>query len=357
MSILRDLRALGQQVWLDNLSRTLINDGELARLIDLGLAGITSNPAIFQKAIASGQYYGDDLAKLKQQSLSAERRYELLAIPDVQRACDMMRPVFDESKGDAGFVSLEVSPNLAHDEEGTVAAARRLHDEVNRPNVLIKIPATPEGLPAIERSIGAGISINVTLMFSLEHVDAVANAYIAGLEKLAASGGDVAKIKSVASLFLSRSDGAVDKKLEEMGGDALMLRGRTAVALGKLAYARWQEIFGSPRFAALKAKGARVQPMLWASTGTKNAAYSDLLYVEPLIGPDTVNTMPDATLAAMLDHGKAAVTVDRDVAAARAQFEALSKIGIDMKEIGLALQRDGVVQFEQAFAKLLEVTA
>ncbi len=357
MSILRDIRALGQQIWLDNLSRTLINDGELAKLIDRGLAGVTTNPAIFQKAIAGGHYYGDDLAKLKQQPLSAERRYELLVIPDVQRACDLMRPVFDDSKGDAGFVSLEVSPNLAHDEEGTVAAARRLHKEVGRPNVLIKIPATAEGLPAIERSIAAGISINVTLMFSLAHVDAVANAYIAGLEKFAAAGGNAAQVKSVASLFLSRSDGAVDAQLEARGGEALSLCGRSAVALAKLAYARWQEIFGSPRFAALKARGARVQPMLWASTGTKNPAYSDLLYVAPLIGPDTVNTLPDATLAALLDHGSAAITVDRDVLAAHAQFEALAKLGIDMAEIGLTLQRDGVAQFEQAFAKLLEVTA
>ncbi len=357
MSILRDVRALGQQVWLDNLSRSLILDGQLAHLIDLGLAGITSNPAIFQKAIASGEHYGNDLAQLKQRELSAERRYELLAIPDVQRACDMLQPLFDASDGDAGFVSLEVSPNLAHDEEGTVTAAQRLRNEVARANVLIKIPATAEGLPAIERSIAAGISINVTLMFSLEHVDQVANAYISGLEKLSAAGGDLSKVKSVASLFLSRSDTAVDARLESIGGEALSLRGRTAVALGKLAYARWKEMFGSPRFTALKAQGARPQPMLWASTGTKNRTYHDLLYVEPLIGPDTISTIPDTTLAALLDHGKAAVTIDREVAAAKAQFMALSALGIDLIEVGHTLQLEGVLQFEQAFAKLLELTA
>ncbi|WP_341678514.1 transaldolase [Niveibacterium sp. SC-1] len=358
MSILRDIRAVGQQIWLDNLSRALINDGELAALIGKGLSGVTTNPAIFQKAISGGLYYGDDLAALKKQDLSAERRYELLVIPDVQRACDLMRPVFDESKGDAGYVSLEVSPTLAHDEEGTVAAARRLHAEVARDNVLIKIPATAAGLKAISRAIGEGISINVTLMFSLSDVDGVAEAYISGLEALAAKGGDISKVKSVASLFLSRSDTAIDAKLDAAGGDALALRGKTAVALAKLAYARWQEIFGSPRFAALKAKGARVQPMLWASTGTKNPAFPDLLYVEPLVGPDTVNTLPDGTLAALLDHGKVSGnTLVEGVAQARAHFEALKGAGIDVKEVGANLQKDGLTQFDQAFAKLLEVTA
>ena len=358
MNPLLQVRQHGQQIWLDNLSRTLLNDGHLARVVaDDGLAGVTTNPAIFHKAIAGGRYYEDDLAALKRQPLSAEARYEALVIPDVQRACDLLAPLHRDSGGNAGFVSLEVSPALAHDAEGTVAAGLRLKAAVNRPNLLIKVPATAPGLAAIERLIGAGVSVNVTLMFSLAHVDAVALAYLRGIERLRAARGDLAAVMSVASLFLSRVDTLVDKQLDELGGTALELRGKTAVATAKLAYQRYRERFHGPAFAALHEAGARPQFMLWASTGTKNPAYTDLLYVEPLIGPETVNTLPDATLAALRDHGQVADTLDKDVAACADQYAALAALGVDLDEVGERLQQEGLAQFEHAFAALLELTA
>jgi transaldolase len=351
-------REIGQQVWLDNLSRTLLNDGELRRFIDDdGVAGITTNPAIFHKAIANGRYYAEDLAALKAQALDAEQRYEALVIPDVQRACDMLRAVWERSGGDAGYVSLEVSPQLAHDAAGTVAAARRLHAAVGRDNLLIKIPATAAGMEAIEEVIGAGISVNVTLMFSLGHVDAVADAYQRGLGRLIAAGGDARRVKSVASLFLSRVDTLIDKHLEEIGGAALEHCGRSAVAMARLAYQRYRARFHGAPFANQRAAGARPQAMLWASTGTKNPAYSDLLYVEPLIGAETVNTMPDATLVAFRDHGSAAARLEDDVDGALAQFAALERFGISLEAAGERLQREGLAQFESAFAQLLELTA
>lgn len=358
MNPLLQVRQHGQQIWLDNLSRTLLNDGHLARFIaEDGVAGVTTNPAIFHKAIADGRYYGDDLAVLKAQDLSAEARFEALVIPDVQRACDLLLPLHRESAGTAGYVSLEVSPTLAHDVDGTVAAGLRLKAEVNRPNLLVKVPATPAGILAIERLIGHGVSVNVTLMFSLAHVDAVADAYLKGLARLTAAGGEPATVMSVASLFLSRVDTLVDGLLETKGDAALALRGKSAVAMAKLAYQRYRELFHGPAFAGLRAAGARPQFMLWASTGTKNPAYSDLLYVEPLIGAETVNTLPDATLAALLDHGRIADTLTQDLTAATAQYAELARLGIDMNAVGEQLQRDGLKQFEEAFAKLLELTA
>lgn len=358
MNPLLQVRQHGQQIWLDNLSRTLLNDGHLARLIaEDGVAGVTTNPAIFHKAIAGGRYYEDDLAALKQQPLSAEARYEALVIPDVQRACDLLAPLHRDSGGNAGYVSLEVSPALAHDADGTVAAGLRLRAAVNRPNLLIKVPATPAGVEAIERLIGEGVSVNVTLMFSLAHVEAVASAYLRGLSRLCAAGGDPSTVMSVASLFLSRVDSLVDKQLDELGGDALALRGKSAVATAKLAYQRYLARFHGEEFSALNAKGARPQYMLWASTGTKNPAYSDLLYVEPLIGAETVNTLPDATLDALRDHGRVDATLDRDVDAAEAQYAALERVGVDLDAVGERLQREGLAQFEQAFAALLELTA
>lgn len=358
MNPLLQVRQHGQQIWLDNLSRTLLNEGHLARFIaEDGVAGITTNPAIFHKAIAGGHYYEEDLAALKREPLSAEARYEALVIPDVQRACDLLAPLHRDSGGNAGYVSLEVSPALAHDADGTVAAGLRLRAAVDRPNLLIKVPATAAGLAAIERLVAAGVSVNVTLMFSLAHVDAVASAYVRGLAKLQASGGDVAAVMSVASLFLSRVDTLVDKQLGELGGPALALRGKTAVATAKLAYRRYRERFHGSSFDALREAGARPQFMLWASTGTKNPAYSDLLYVEPLIGPETVNTLPDATLAALLDHGKVANTLDKDVDAAEAHYAALAAQDLKMDEVGERLQQEGLAQFEQAFAALLELTS
>lgn len=358
MNPLLQVRALGQQVWLDNLSRTLLNEGQLERMIaEDGVDGVTTNPAIFHKAIAGGRYYEDDLAALKRQPLDAEARYEALVIPDVQRACDLMRPTWERSGGDAGYVSLEVSPALAHDAKGTVSAGLRLRGAVGRENLLIKVPATAEGLVAIEDLIAQGVSVNVTLMFSLAHVDAVAQAYLRGLARLQAAGGEVRKVMSVASLFLSRVDSLVDKQLDEMGGEAIALRGKAAVAMAKLAYRRYRERFHGPGFATLRSAGARPQFMLWASTGTKNPAYSDLLYVEPLIGAETVNTLPDGTLAALRDHGKVEATLERDVDAAQRDFDALGRAGIDMSAAGERLQREGLAQFEDAFAQLLRLTA
>lgn len=357
MNPLLQVRALGQQLWLDNLSRTLLNDGHLARLIEEdGIAGVTTNPSIFHKAIADGRYYEADLAALRQQALSAEARYEALVVPDVQRACDLLRPTFDGSGGDAGYVSLEVSPALAHDAEGTVAAGVRLAAAVSRPNLLVKVPATPAGIVAIEALIGQGINVNVTLMFSLAHVDAVAASYLRGLERLAASGGEVRRAMSVASLFLSRVDTLVDARLAQLGADPA-LQGRTAVAMARRAYERFEACFGGASFAALAARGARPQYMLWASTGTKNPAYSDLLYVEPLIGAQTVNTLPDATLAALRDHGRVAATLSQGRDEAQAHYAALAALGLDLDAIGDALQRDGLTQFETAFAALLQLTA
>lgn len=358
MNPLLQVRAQGQQVWLDNLSRTLLNEGQLARMIaEDGVDGVTTNPAIFHKAIAGGRYYEDDLAALKQQPIDAEARYEQLVIPDVQRACDLLRPSFERSGGNAGYVSLEVSPALAHDAAGTVAAGLRLKQAVRRDNLLIKVPATAAGLDAIEQLIGHGVSVNVTLMFSLAHVDAVADAYVRGLARLHQSGGDVRGVMSVASLFLSRVDTLIDKQLEELGGNALPLRGKAAVATAKLAYQRYLERFHGAAFAELRARGARPQFMLWASTGTKNPAYSDLLYVEPLIGAETVNTLPDATLAALRDHGKVGATLTSDTEAAHKHFAALAAVGVDLTAAGERLQREGLTQFEDAFAQLLQLTA
>ncbi|MCB1900128.1 transaldolase [Cognatazoarcus halotolerans] len=358
MNPLLEVRKRGQQIWLDNLSRTLLNDGELASLIaDDGLAGVTTNPAIFQKAITAGRYYAEELEALKEKDLSAEARYERLAVTDVQRACDMLAPVFDRSRGDAGYVSLEVSPALANDEAGTVAAARRLREAVDRPNVLIKIPATNAGIHAIQTLIGEGVSINVTLMFSLADVDAVGQAYIRGIEQLRQSGGDISSVKSVASVFLSRVDTLVDKRLEALGGDATTLCGYSAVAMAKLAYQRYLTRFHGPEFADLLNAGARPQQLLWASTGTKNPSYDDLLYVEPLIGKETVNTVPDATLAALRDHGKVAETITKDLSRAESQFTQLEALGIDMNAVGEELKADGLRQFEVAFETLLATTA
>lgn len=358
MNPLLQTARLGQQIWLDNLSRTLLNEGALARFIaEDGVAGVTTNPAIFHKAIAGGRYYEEDLAELKRRPLGAEERYEALVIPDVQRACELLADTHRRSAGKAGYVSLEVSPALAHDAAGTVAAGLRLRAAVDRPNLLIKVPATAAGLEAIEKLTAAGVSVNVTLMFSLAHVDAVAGAYLRGLESLRRSGGALGPVRSVASLFLSRVDTLIDRELEARGGDALTLRGKTAVACARLAYRRNRALFDGPAFAELRAAGAQAQSMLWASTGTKNPAYSDLLYVEPLIGADTVNTLPDATLAAFRDHGRVASTLSSDLDAAAAQLAALAALGIDVDAAGEQLQQEGLVQFEQAFEALLQLTA
>ena len=350
-----EVKRFGQSLWLDNLSRTLLHEGGLKRYVEEdGISGITSNPAIFQKAIADSPYYKDDLAQLRQTDLSLEARFEALAVPDVQAACDLLRPVWEHTQGDDGYVSLEVSPSLAYDEENTVLAGKRLYALVNRPNVLIKVPATPQGILAFEALTANGISVNVTLIFSLHHYMQAAEAYIRGLKRWIKGGGNPHQVKSVASVFLSRVDTLVDKKLDAIGTpQALNLRGKSAVSMCKLAYQRYQELFHGPLFAELKAKGARPQAPLWASTGTKNRAYSDVLYVETLIGPETVNTLPDATIGFFRDHGKAAATLDTGIEQAQHDYLALEQIGINMRDIGDELQLDGVKLFQEAFDKLL----
>lgn len=360
MTPLIKLHNLGQRIWLDNLSRTLIKEGGLQRLIgEDGLAGVTSNPTIFFKAISESPYYRDELAALKRDAgASAERRYERMAIRDIQNACDLLQSLYMRSEGIDGYVSLEVSPALAYDAQATIEAGLRLKAEVDRPNLLIKVPATKPGLEAIEHLIGRGCSVNVTLMFSLDHVRDVSQAYMKGIEQwIGHSGADPRPVKSVASLFLSRVDTLVDKRLEALGGDALKMRGQAGVALAKLAYAEYQTVFGGPLFAPLAAKGARRQYLLWASTGTKNTAYSDVMYVEPLIGPETINTLPDATLAAFRDHGRAELTLERDLDKARQLFADLARNGILMGEIGDQLQSEGVKLFQQSFDQLMALMA
>ena len=357
MNPLLKLESLGQSIWLDNLSRTLLREGGLNRLVEQdGVSGVTSNPTIFYKAISESPYYKDDLRRLGvDAALTAEQRYEALAIPDIQAACDVLRPQYEQTAGDDGYVSLEVSPALAHDAAGTVAAGLRLKAAISRPNLLIKVPATAAGIKAIEQLTGSGCSVNVTLMFSLDHVRDVAKAYIAGSRKWIQSGGDPRIVKSVASLFLSRVDTLVDKRLDSMGGSALALRGKTGVALAKIAHEEYKTIFRGPLFTELATQGVRPQYLLWASTGTKNAAYSDVMYVEPLIGPETINTLPDGTLAAFRDHGHAELTLDQDTTAARDQFAALARLEVEMGRVGEQLQEEGLKLFADSFARLLDL--
>lgn len=353
------LHALGQRIWLDNLSRTLLHEGTLKKLVaEDRIAGVTSNPTIFFKAISESPHYREELQTLKSNpALSAEQRYETLAVADIQAACDILLPLHKSSKGEDGYVSLEVSPALAHDAVGTLAAGLRLKTAVARDNLLIKVPATAAGLSAIEELVAHGCSVNVTLMFSLRHVRDVAQAYVRGISRHVEAGGDASKVKSVASLFLSRVDTLVDKRLEAIGGEALALRGRSAVALAKLSYQDYRSTFADTTFSALAKRGARPQAMLWASTGTKNPAYNDVLYIESLIGPQTINTVPDATLAAFREHGKAEATLEADIEAAHKQFVALQRMGIDMDAVGQELQVDGLKQFEDSFRQLLALTA
>lgn len=345
----------GQQIWLDNLTRTHLREGGLARLIEEdGLAGVTSNPAIFYKAVSQGSYYSDDVTELCRSTLSAEERYETLVLEDVRQACELLQCTYRESGGAAGYVSLEVSPHLAYDEERTVSEARRLHKAVGCDNLLIKVPATPAGIHAFERLLSEGINVNVTLMFSLRHQEAVAKAYIRGAKRWADAGGDPHRLKSVASIFLSRVDTLVDQRLTAIPTpDALALRGKAAVAMAKLAYQDYLSRFHGNSFSTLAKLGLRPQQLLWASTSTKNPDYSDLLYVEPLIGPETINTLPDATLAALRDHGHVADTLQSGIDEARRQVAALTALGIDLDEVGEELQVEGVKSFTDAYDKLI----
>jgi len=351
--------ALGQSLWLDNLSRSLIRDGTLARHIaENSVSGVTSNPSIFQNALASSPYYADDLARLRASEPQPERRYEALVIPDIQAACDLLLPTFEASGGRDGYVSLEVAPKWAYDTATTVEEAKRLSAAVTRRNLLVKVPGTPQGVQAFEALTALGINVNVTLLFSVAQTEAVFNAYIRGLGARVQAGADVRASHAVASLFLSRVDTLVDKQLTAIGTpEALALRGQAAVAMAKQAYQRYRAIFHGEPFAALAQHGAMPQWLLWASTGVKNPDYSDLLYVEPLIGPETINTLPDKTLAALAEHGQPALRVESGMAESTAQLAALARLGIDMDQVGLTLQGEGVESFEAAFQKLLQQAA
>lgn len=361
---LKDLLKFGQSVWLDYIRRDLMATGELKRLIEEdGLRGMTSNPAIFEKAISDSNLYDDILHSLAGKNLTPTQKFEALAIRDIQDAADALRGVFDASKGQDGFVSLEVSPLLARDTKGTIEEARRLHKAVGRPNVMIKVPGTTEGVPAFQQLTAEGININVTLLFAQEMYEKIAEAYVAGVEQLATNGGDIGKIASVASFFISRIDSSIDKAIEaklktsqDPAEQATLksVKGKVAIANGKLAYQSYLRIFGTDRWKKLAAKGAHTQRVLWASTSTKDPAYPDVMYIEELIGPDTVNTIPPATLDAYRDHGHPRTTLTENIPDAKKVMETLPKIGISMKEVTDKLTDDGVKLFSEAFDKLLK---
>jgi len=355
MSRIQELARLGQSVWLDYISRSLIKTGELQSFIGEGLGGITSNPTIFEKAIAGSPDYDDDIRRFSAGGKPVMEIYEALAVDDITRAADLLRPVHEDTRGADGYVSLEANPKLAYDTEGTIAEVRRLWKRLSRPNVMIKVPATAAGIPAIERLTAEGINVNITLIFSLSHYEAVARAYMGGLEELASAGGPVEKVASVASFFVSRIDTAVDRELEAKG--VTELRGRIAVDYSKIVYSRFRDFLSSPRWKRLAERGAGVQRLLWGSTGTKNPAYSDLLYVDGLIGPDTVNTMPPATLDAFRDHGRPAVTVTEGLADARGRLARLEASGISIGGITQKLQDEGVAAFARSFESLLKSVA
>ncbi len=354
------LSSLGQSVWLDFISRQLIVSGELQRLIDEdGLRGMTSNPSIFDKAISGSQDYDDDIRALAREGKSIQEIYESLTVADVQQAADVFRPLYDRLSGADGFVSLEVNPHLAHDTHGTIAEARRLWGKLNRPNVFIKVPATLEGLPAIRQLISEGVNVNVTLLFGLPRYREVAAAYLAGLEERAAKRLPLG-VASVASFFLSRIDVLLDPQLEKMaqaGGAAAKaaaaLTGEVAIASAKVAYSIYQQIFRGDRYLALVVKGARPQRLLWASTSTKNPAYPDTKYVEPLIGPMTINTMPVETVNAYRDHGKPAVRLTEGEAKAAADLQRLAELGLDLNQVTQQLEDQGVEKFNQPYDSLI----
>jgi transaldolase len=353
-SNLHKLSALGQSVWLDFLSREILQNGELERMMrEDAVVGVTSNPTIFQKALAQGNSYDDQLREITDTGETDPKEIFLqLSSHDVADACELLRKVWDEGKGLDGYVSWEVDPTLAYDRDGTVAEAKRLHEWIDRPNLYVKIPATEQGVAAIEEMIAAGKNINVTLIFSLQRHKEVMEAYIRGLERLVASGGDPATVHSVASFFVSRVDTETDKRLDAIGGDALQLRGKLGIANAKLAYQNYLETFSGRRWDALEAKGATKQRCLWASTSTKNPDYRDVLYIEELIGPATVNTMPEETIEAFQDHGNVAETLTQGIDQAHKLFDDLRAAGIDYDDVTDTIEREGVEKFTTSLDEL-----
>jgi transaldolase len=350
---LHELSAHGVSVWVDSLSREMLETGHLARLIEEdAVVGVTSNPTIFEKALSTGDWYDEQLRAELERSEDTKEVFFALAVEDIKRACDLLRPAWDRTSGVDGFVSIEVDPDLAYDQEETFEQAKRLHELVDRPNAYVKIPATVPGVGAIEDSIAAGRSINVTLIFSLARHAAVAEAYVRGLERLVGHGGDPKHVASVASFFVSRVDTEADRRLAEIGRDDLA--GKLAVANAKLAYQHYLEVFSGERWEALAGAGARPQRCLWASTSTKNPAYRDVLYVEELVGPDTVNTMPFETIAAFQDHGVVRETLTEDMDEAHALLRSLVDAGIDYEDVTATLESEGVQKFSDSFASLLQ---
>ncbi len=355
-SNLHKLSGLGQSVWIDSLSREMLESGQLARLMaDDAVTGVTSNPTIFQKALAEGTRYDRQLKDLLGSEDDPKEIFIALASHDVSAACDLMSDVWDNGAGLRGYVSIEVDPTLAYETEATYDQAKRLHAAIDKPNLYVKIPATRPGLPAIEDMIAAGKSINVTLIFSLQRHREVMEAYVRGLERLVASGGDPRKVASVASFFVSRVDTEADKRLEAIGSDAaLQLRGKLAVANARLAYQNWQQVFSGERWQFLASKGASKQWCLWASTSTKNPDYPDTLYVDSLIGPETVNTMPLETVEAFQDHGTVALTLEEGIDEAHALLRELDRAGVDVDDVTETLEQEGVQKFDDSFQELLD---
>jgi transaldolase len=350
-SRLHELSEHGQSVWIDSLSREWLRDGTVKKLMrDDAVVGVTSNPTIFQKAMAEGGWYDDQLREVLAEEDDLKEVFLRLAVDDVREALDLLRPVWDAGKGKDGYVSLEVDPALAYDQQATIDEALRFHEWVDKPNLFVKIPATKPGLGAIEECIARGRSINVTLIFSLQRHEEVMEAYLRGLERLVESGGDPSRIASVASFFVSRVDTEADKRLEEHRE----LRGKLAVANAKLAYQNWKRVFAGERWERLAAAGATTQRCLWASTSTKNPEYRDVLYVEELIGPETVNTMPLETIGAFQDHGEVEDTLEQGLDEAHALFEELKRVGVDYDDVTDTLEREGVQKFSDSFDELLE---
>jgi transaldolase len=353
MNNIQALKAYGQSIWLDFISRGLIDSGELKKLVDEGVSGVTSNPSIFQKSICETHDYDNLLSSiLKTQSRDdVQGIYEKLAVGDIQRACDVLRPVYDSTDGDDGFVSFEVSPHLAHNTSSTISEAQRLWRLVSRPNLMIKVPATPEGITAVEELVRKGLNINITLIFSLKQYQDTSNAYLRGLEAVT----NPRRIASVASFFVSRIDTAVDKLLEKNGSsEGLALRGKIAVDCARVVYRNFSQIFYGTPFEKLRKRGARVQKIVWGSTGTKNPKYSDVLYIDEIIGPDTINTVPMATLKAFLDHGRPQNTITREVEQAEKEIKSLNQLGVDLEAVTSQLENEGVTAFSQAYDQMID---